>query len=152
MGGGGLTLRPAGRCLVPLVGAALLTGACASVAVHGVVQDERNSPIATAAFSLRPATGAPEASHATAERNGCFDLYEHVPLKAREYTLEVSAPGYKPLGLTVPTRRQVLLLVTLASLSSAQASSARRISPAERARLYGIPCEPPVMGGSLTLH
>jgi len=149
---GGLPLRPVVRRATPLLAAALLTGACASVAVHGIVEDERGSPVITATFSLRPTSGAPELAHAAAERNGCFDLYERVPGSAREYTVEVAAPGYKPLSLTVPTRRQVLLLVMLVSDSSGQDSSARPITPAERARLYGVPCEPPVMGGRLSLH
>ena len=144
--------RPERRCAALLVTGALFTSACASVAVHGVVLDEHAAPLATASFTLRPPSGTPELSHATADRNGCFDLYENVPRNAHEYTLSVSAPGYKSLTLTVPTRRDVLLLVTLASSSGDTDSSARPITPAERARLFGIPCEPPVMGRSLALH
>ncbi|MFI5166500.1 MAG: carboxypeptidase-like regulatory domain-containing protein [Thermoanaerobaculales bacterium] len=130
----------------------LLVGACASVAVHGVVKDERDMPVPAASFTLRPLTGAAEPSRTTAEDHGCFALHESVSRRQREYTLAVSAPGYKPLSLTVPTRQQVLLLVTLASASSDQDSAARPITAAERYRLYGIPCEPLVTGRSLTLH
>jgi hypothetical protein len=138
---------PAFRILVLF--AALLSTACASVQVHGVVRDEQGDPVPGAVATVRDtATGAVVATGAS-NANGCLDLFELVKGRPESFTLRVEAPGYREAVFPFPRREEPTLLVTLTPAAGTEESTVRPIPWDEREatyRLYCVSAVPPGAG------
>ena len=135
--------------------AALAVGAsgCASVRVHGVVDDPGGRPIENARISLlAPGQGEPAAAPVTSDARGCFFVYGRAGSETRPFRLTVDSPGHKPATATVPPRRLIILRVVLAGEAGADGSTAVPIPRSERPLLYEARCEPAANAGSISLH
>jgi hypothetical protein len=139
----------AGRLLV--VG--LFACGCASVSVHGVVDETDGRPIENARITLQlPGAGPPGITAVTSDPKGCFFLYETVRPEGRVYDLVIESPGHKSLSVVVPSRQPNLLHVTLAAETGADPSKATPIAPSDRPLLYEVRCEPAVRASNISLR
>jgi hypothetical protein len=110
------------------------------VSARGVVRDAGGAEIvkATVRISKAPGDEAPLAVLQTTS-NGCFHFSETAPGHEKQFTLDVSAPGYKPVRLDFGTR-SVFLLVILAPETSEQASRLEHMSYVQKAGIYEPLC------------
>jgi len=138
---------PAFRILVLF--AALLSTACASVQVHGVVRDEQGQPVPDAVATVRDAATGAAVVAGVSNANGCLDLFEFLKGRQESFTLRVEAPGYREVVFPFPRREEPTLLVTLTPAAGTAESTVRPIPWDEQAatyRLYCVPAGPPAAG------
>ena len=79
-----------------LFAAALVWNGCTAVWVRGIVQDSAGQSISGASIRLLGAGDAKPVATRTADRNGCFMVEPFAPRGQLRFTLEISAPGFKP--------------------------------------------------------
>jgi len=95
-----------------LAAAALLCGGCAMVTARGVVRNADGVGVENA--TVRIATVSSPDKPLTVEHttpNGCFDYSDIAPRHQKQFTLEVSAPGYKTVRLNFGTYSELLLVI-----------------------------------------
>ncbi len=142
--------RSSASCLL-VVG--LLGWGCASVSVHGVVDETDGRPIEDARITLHlPGEGPPGTTAVTSDPKGCFVLYERSRPDSRVYNLTIESRGHKTLCVAVAPGHLSILHVTLAAESSADQSRAMPIAPSDRPLLYDARCEPAVSASSISLR
>ena len=109
------------------------------VAARGVVRDTAGAGIANA--NVRISSVATDEALAVLQttRNGCFHFSDVAPRHEKRFTLDVSAPGYKPARLEFGTH-SVVLLVLLAPEDSGQASQLQPMSYVQNAGIYEPLC------------
>ena len=110
------------------------------VSARGVVRDAGGGEIANATIRISSAAGheTPLAVLQTTS-NGCFHFSDVAPRHEKQFTLDVSAPGYKPASLDFGTH-SVVLLVILAPEASDQASRLQHMSYVQKAGIYEPLC------------
>jgi hypothetical protein len=110
------------------------------VSARGVVRDTGGAEIANATVRISSAAGdeAPVAVLQTTS-NGCFHFSDVAPPHGRQFTLDVSAPGYKTARLDFGTH-SVVLLVILAPEASEQESRLQHMSYVQKAGIYEPLC------------
>ena len=137
-------------CLAVILIQMIVQG-CASVSAHGIIKTPNGNPVADATLTLTDSETGKITAHSSSDPRGCFSVYEPVESGDRSYALHISAPGHKPLVLTVRMHEKTLFLVTLAGDESPDESASRPIDPRERSVLYDAACVPLVRGGGIGL-
>jgi hypothetical protein len=139
------------RKRLPIAAAALLCGGCAMVGARGVVRNAAGAEIENATIQIATASGTPSVLDAQQTTpNGCFTFSDVAPRHEKRFTLDISAPGYKPAHLDLGADK-VTLLVTLAPDSAEQASELHPMTYDQTVGIYEPLCVTFVSHGASTL-
>ncbi|HEX5856006.1 MAG TPA: hypothetical protein VFZ57_10330, partial [Thermoanaerobaculia bacterium] len=85
---------------------------------------------------------------APSDDRGCFNVYLTSPPKQQRFTLQVRAPGRKPVTLEFDRSGLDPFLVTLVDESGEGTSGIRAVTPDEKNSVYDIYCAPMVVPGA----
>jgi hypothetical protein len=116
-----------------------LSAGCATVMARGVVRGADGRPVPDATIRVRASGEREPFLAAKSEADGCFNARELAPRGARRFTIELSAPGRKPISLETGTTSPILL-VLLEPDSVDEASAVRPMTAAERSALWEPVC------------
>ena len=130
---------------------ALLILGCSGVSAKGRFLDARGVPITDARAFVHTGDSSPALESAPSDDRGCFNVYIISPPKQRRFTLQVRAPGRKPVTLEFDGREVEPFLVTLVDESGDGASGIRAVTPDEKNNVYDIYCVPMVVPGATSL-
>jgi hypothetical protein len=129
-----------------LIVAAAVCAGCSQVFTRGLIDDGHGNPVGGAQVRVLDATGAPLALDLT-NSYGCFLISARAPKGAKRYTIDVVAPGFKPVRQDFPLAADVLI-GALASSSAPDESRLHVASPSERSDRWIPNCAPPLTMGS----
>ena len=138
-------LAPAGLCA-----AALLWTGCATVWSRGIVQNGGGESIQTATVQVLEGGDAKPVATISVDRNGCFMVGPFVAKGEHRFTLEISAPGFKPSTYDFELQTPILV-ATLVPTSSEAPSEIRPADASERENTWMPLCVPPTPQGASQL-
>lgn len=124
---------------------------CTSVSAKGRILDAGGRPIENASAVVRVADSNPALESAPSDDRGCFNVYIISPPKQQRFTLQVRAPGRKPVTLEFDRSERDPYLVTLVDESGDGTSGIRAVKPDEKNNVYDIYCVPMVVPGATSL-
>lgn len=119
--------------------AALFCGGCAMVGARGVVRNAAGAEIENATVQIATASGMSVLDVQQTTPKGCFTFSDIPPRHEKRFTIDVSAPGYKPAHLDLGTYK-VTLLVILAPDSSEEASELHPMTHDQTVGIYEPLC------------
>lgn len=131
-------------CVLP----ALLVTGCSSVFAKGRILDAGGMPITDARASVHVEESSPALESAPSDDRGCFNVYIISPPRQQRFTLQVRAPGRKPVTLEFDRSELDPFLVTLVDESGDGTSRIRTVKPHEKNNLYDVYCVPMVVPGA----
>jgi hypothetical protein len=103
-----------------LLAAALMGNGCTTVWIRGIVQDRSGESISGASVRLLEAGEEKPVATRTADRNGCFMVEPFAPRGEHRFTLEITAPGFKPATYEFELQTPVFYAALAPSPSDAQ--------------------------------
>ena len=110
------------------------------VRARGVVRNTAGAEIENATVRIAPASPSePPLAVLQTTVKGCFDYSDVAPRDEKRFTLDVSAPGYKPVRFDFGIH-ELALLVVLAPESSEPASQAREMTFPQTQGIYEPLC------------
>jgi len=130
---------------------ALLASGCTTARARGVVTDPEGRPVPNAKVVLSPTGGSAKRETALTDANGCFSLLSSAKTEPNTFVLTVRADGYKELSFAFPGKEDLIAAVRLLANGAPGESSLERIPPADRDRVYTLPCVPPAVPGATSI-
>jgi hypothetical protein len=109
------------------------------VGARGVVRNAAGAEIENATVQIATASGMSILDVQQTTPKGCFTFSDVAPRHEKQFTLDISAPGYKPVHLDLGAYK-VTLLVTLAPDSAEEQSELHPMTYDQTVGIYEPLC------------
>jgi hypothetical protein len=148
MGGAAMVASLRRSAVVVLASSLVLLPACATVFTRGILRDAAGEPVGGASVRVTSVASGKLVAQGVTNTSGCFNLHQFPPDSGREFRLDITRAGYKPVSYTFDLSQSPVLLGTLAPDASKKQSMLVLLTHGQIFGTWQLECDPPNPAGN----